>query len=225
MFSRGALQSAVSSLPQFRIPMRTLPGSLLLSAAIVSLAPAAAFSQPMGQATGSTSGWGFDPSVLVADGREIVRRAPVGAVDGLLQAITASAREPDEAEAVCRLLDPDADRSLDGLNQVAARLPPRSRERLAGAVANLLVAALQAPPQAYDEAAARQALKQAGVRAALMQDGFMAGLQGDHHPARCRSVGTLLEVVADRPQSERVAIVRLLMDEGLDRLQLVASGP
>ncbi|MCE7032393.1 hypothetical protein LY625_07120 [Lysobacter sp. GX 14042] len=205
--------------------MRTIPASLLLSAAIVSLAPAAAFAQPAGPAADGTSGWSFDPSVLVGDGREIVRRAPAGAVDELLQAITASAREPDEAEAVCRLLDPDADRSLAGLNEAAARLPPRSRERLAGAVANLLVAALQAPPQVYDEGAARQALKQAGVRAALMQDGFMAGLQGDHHPARCRSVGTLLEVMADRPRSERVAVARLLMDEGLDRLQLVASGP
>lgn len=196
---------------------------VLLFAAATALAPSPARAQPPG---GGADGLALrlEPSALVADGRDIVRRAPAGAVDGLLQAIIASAREPDEAGAICRLFDPAGDRSLAGLNQVARRLPPQSRERLAGALAALLVAALQAPPQPYDEDAARQALKQAGVRAALRQDGFLAGLQGDDHPARCRSVGTLLEVLADRPYEERVGVARLLLAEGLDRLQLAAAG-
>lgn len=195
---------------------------LSLAAALSLVALAAPARAQWGEAVAS---WRFDPSVLVADGHEIVRRAPPGAVDGLLQAIAASAREPGEAEAVCQLFDPAADRSLAGLNEVAARLPAQSRERLAGAVATLFVSALQAPPQPYDEEAARRALKQAGVRATLMQDGFMAGLQGDHHPARCRSVRTLLDVLVERPREERVGVARLLLAEGLDLLPLPATRP
>lgn len=169
------------------------------------------------------SGLAIDPSVLAAGGESLVRRAPPRSIDALLQAITASARDPDEAAAVCTLFDPGADRGPDGLGEVANRLPPRSRERLATAVTGLLLGALQAPPQPWDEGGARQALKQAGVRAALTQQGFMAGLQGQDHDARCRSVGTLLEVLADRPLDERVGVARLLMFEGLAQLQAVAA--
>ena len=167
-----------------------------------------------------------DPSLLVAGGEDLVRRAPPEAIDALLQAITASARDPGEAEAVCALFDPGADRGLDALNGAAGRLPPRSRDRLVTAVAGLMLGALQAPPQPWDEGAARQALKQAGVRAALTRDGFMAGLQGRDHQARCRSVGTLLEVLAARPLEERVGVARLLMFEGLAQLHAqVAADP
>lgn len=198
---------------RFPVPLATMLSLVLLAGPV------------QGQWGEAALSWRFDPSVLVADGHEIVRRAPPEAVDDLLQAITASAREPAEAEAVCSLFDPAGDRSLAGLNEVAARLPPQSRERLAGAVAGLFVAALQAPPQPYDKDAARRALKQAGVRATLMQDGFMAGLQGDHHPARCRSVRTLLDVLVERPREERVGVARLLLVEGLDRLHLLATAP
>ena len=168
----------------------------------------------------------LDPSILVAGGEDLVRRAPPQAIDALLQAITASAREPAEAAAVCALFEPGADRGLDGLNEAAGRLPPHSRDRLVTAATGLMLGALQAPAQPWDEDAARQALKQAGVRAALTQDGFMAGLQGADHQARCRSVGTLLEVLAGRPLEERVGVARLLMFEGLAQLQAsVAAEP
>lgn len=188
------------------------------------LAAAAALPAARAQQVPDLSWLTLDPSILVAGGEGLVRRAPPRAVDALLQAITASARDPEEAAAVCALFDPGADRGLDGLNGAASRLPPQSRERLAAAATGLLVGALQAPPQAWDEDAARQALKQAGVRAALTRDGFMAGLQGTDHDARCRSVATLLEVLAARPLQERVGVARLLMFEGLAQLQARTGG-
>lgn len=187
------------------------------------LAVAAAVPAARAQQAPDLSWLALDPSILVAGGSDLVRRAPPPAVDALLQAITASAREPAEAAAVCALFDPGADRGLDGLNEAASRLPPQSRERLATAATGLLLGALQAPPQAWDEAAARTALKQAGVRAAFLQDGFLAGLQGTDHEARCRSVGALLEVLSARPLEERVGVARLLMFEGLAQLQAVAG--
>ncbi|WP_036139074.1 hypothetical protein, partial [Novilysobacter defluvii] len=99
-----------------------------------------------------------DPTLLVAGGEDLVRRAPPEAIDAVLQAITASARDPAEAAAVCTLFDPGADRGLDGLNDAAGRLPPRSRDRLVTAAAGMMLGALQAPPQPWDEGAARQAL-------------------------------------------------------------------
>lgn len=193
---------------------------MLSLATALLLAPSAAPAQQAGHGGFSLA---LDRSALLADGRQVIRRAPAAAVDEVLQALIASARQPREAEAVCALFDPGGDRSLSGLNDVASQLPPQSRERLTGAVAGLVFAALQAPAQPWDEDVARQALKQAGVRAALVQDGFTAGLQGDDHAARCRSVATLLEVLADRPLEERVGVARLLMDEGLSQLDLLAS--
>ena len=90
--------------------------------------------------------WGFDPSVLVADGMELLRRAPDHAVDGLFQAVHAAASEPAEAGALCALFEPEADRSLAGMNSVATRLDPASRERFALAVAEVLVEATRNPP-------------------------------------------------------------------------------
>ena len=166
--------------------------------------------------------WGFDPDMLVADGRELLRRAPDPAIDRLFQAVHAAATSPDAAPAACELFDPAADRSLAGLNALAARLGPGHHERLATAIANVFVEAMRAPPQPFDEAAARQALKAAGVRAALRNDGFGAGLAGDDHPARCRSLGWLLDALQPQPLAERAAVTRLLLGEGLARL---AAGP
>lgn len=202
------------------VPMRAPVLPMLSLATALLLAPSAAPAQQAGHGGFSLA---LDRSALLADGRQVIRRAPAAAVDEVLQALIASARQPREAEAVCALFDPGGDRSLSGLNDVASQLPPQSRERLTGAVAGLVFAALQAPAQPWDEDVARQALKQAGVRAALVQDGFTAGLQGDDHAARCRSVATLLEVLADRPLEERVGVARLLMDEGLSQLDLLAS--
>jgi hypothetical protein len=116
--------------------------------------------------------WGFDPSVLVTDTRMLLRQAPDPAIDGLFQAVHASSRIPAEAEVLCALFEPDADRSLESLNAAAARLSPASQERFVLAVADVFVAAAQHPPQAWDAAAARQALKSNLARAAILHDGF-----------------------------------------------------
>lgn len=162
--------------------------------------------------------WGFDPAVLVADGRELLLRAPDRAVDGLFQALLQSARQPTQAQATCALLDLQAERSLAGFNAVGASLDPATRERYVLAVANLFVAATQHPPQPFDPAAAQQALEQAGVRAAILYDGFSAGLNGDDPIARCRSLAMLLEALASQPLPERAAVTRLLLIEGLGQL-------
>lgn len=168
--------------------------------------------------------WGFDPGMLVADGRELLLRAPDTAIDSLFQAAHAATSSPQEAVALCALFDPAADRSLAGLNAVANRLSPANRERFAGAVANLFVAAMQSTPQPYDEAAARQALKASGVRAALVNDGFVAGLNGDDHDARCRSLGWLMDDLRAQPLPQRAAVARLLLGEGLEQLAIGPAG-
>jgi len=169
--------------------------------------------------------WGFDPAVLVADGKALLARAPDPAIDRLFQAVHASSRDPRDAQVLCELFDPQADRSLAGLNAIASGLGPASQQRFANAVADVFVAAVQSPPQPYDTAAARQALKAAGVRAALLNDGFSAGLEGDDHPARCRSVAMLLDALHERPLSERAAVTRLLLGEGLQQLAGNAMRP
>ncbi|MGV8941100.1 MAG: hypothetical protein ACOH1P_06090 [Lysobacter sp.] len=169
--------------------------------------------------------WGFDPGMLVADSRELLLRAPDPAIDRLFQAAHAATRSPQEAAALCELFDPAADRSLAGLNAVANRLSPVNRERFAGAVANLFVAAMQSTPQRYDEARARQALKASGVRAALVNDGFIAGLNGDDHDARCRALGWLMDDLGAQPLPQRAEVARLLLGEGLDQLALGPASP
>lgn len=169
--------------------------------------------------------WGFDPAVLVADGRELLSRAPDPAIDSLFQAVHATARSPAEAAAMCRLFDPAADRSLAGLNAIAGRLDPDNQQRFAIAIANLFVAAMKSPPQPYDEAGARQSLKAAGVRAALLNDGFTAGLGSDQHDLRCRSLGWLLDALEPQPLAERAAVTRLLLGEGLAQLAHVSTDP
>lgn len=167
--------------------------------------------------------WGFDPGVLAASGSDLLRRAPNAEIDGLFQAVHAATRNEHDAQAVCALFEPDADRSLDGLNAAALRLGPASRERFANAIGNTLVTAVQSPPQAFDAAAAHQSLKAAGVTAAILHDGFIAGLNTtgsatDNRAARCRSLRWLLDAMQSRPQGERAAMTRLLLDEGLARL-------
>lgn len=161
--------------------------------------------------------WGFDPAVLVADGRELLLRAPDGAVDGVFQVLLDSARQPRQARVMCALLDPAADRSLAGLNALAGGLDAATRERYMQAVAELFVAAAQRPPQPFDAAAAQHALRQAGVRAALLHEGFSQGFSGDAD-ARCRSAAMLLQALAPRPLAERAAVTRLLLMQGLEYL-------
>lgn len=167
--------------------------------------------------------WGFDPGILAASGSDLLRRAPNAEIDGLFQAVHGAAQDTHDAQAMCALFEPDADRSLDGLNAAASRLGPASRERFANAIANALVLAVQSPPQAFDAATARQSLKAAGVTAAILHDGFVAGLNtaasdAGSRAARCQSLRWLLDSMQSRPQPERAAMTRLLLDEGLARL-------
>lgn len=190
----------------------TLGAALLLS---LLTAPAMA-QQPDG------GGWSFDPSVLAAGG-DLLQRAPDREIDQLFQAVHAAAQTPAESDALCGLFDPQADRSLAGLNAVASQLGPDSQARFANAVANVLVGAMQSSPQRYDAAAARQSLKAAGVTAAILHDGFVAGLNADGNApdarsARCQSLRWLLDAMQARPVAERVAMTRLLLDEGLTRI-------
>lgn len=167
------------------------------------------------QSSSTLADLGFDPSALVADGRDLLRRAPDGEIDALFQALHGASREPAEAATICALFQPQADRSLAGLNQAAARLSPATRERFALAVADMLVAATRSPPQAFDPAHAQQALKAAGATAAILHEDFLPGLHGDDPGARCRSFGLLLDGMAMRPLPERAAVTRLLLFEGL----------
>ncbi|MEG3183911.1 hypothetical protein [Novilysobacter erysipheiresistens] len=198
------------ALAQSALPATTSPR--------VPAAPAPLPSRPAPTAPGAIEQWGFDPAVLVADGTELLARAPDPAIDRLFQAVHASSQDPSDAQVLCKLFDPQADRSLAGLNAIASGLAPASQERFANAVAEVFVAAMQNPPQPWDPAAAEQALKAAGVRAALLNDGFSAGLNGDDHPARCRSVAMLLDAVQQRPLPERAAVTRLLLSQGLQQL-------
>ncbi len=167
--------------------------------------------------------WGIDPAILGASGSDLLRRAPDSAIDGVFQAVHAASRNEDEARALCGLFEPDADRSLAGLNAVAMRLGTTSRERFATAVADALVGATQSPPQPYDAAAALQSLKAAGATAAILHDGFVRGVNAsgtddDSRDARCQSLRWLLDAMQTRPQRERAAMTRWLLDQGVARL-------
>ena len=167
----------------------------------------------------SAGGWDFDPSVLAESGSDLLKRAPAPQMDAVFQAVHAVAANAAEAPALCSLLQPDADRSLDGLNTFASRLGPDSRARFGNALADLLVTAVQSSPQAYDPVAAQQSLKASAVTAALLHDGFMVGFQAGNdangRDARCQSVRWLLDAMQSRPQAERASMTRLLLDQGL----------
>jgi hypothetical protein len=190
-------------------------GTLLGLSSAVLVTVGIALPAPSVLAQSSVEDWGFDPTVLIADGRELLRRAPDSQLDGLFQALHGASRDPDDAAALCALFAPDADRSLTGLNDAATRLTPEARERFALAVADVLVAATQNPPQAYDEAGARQALKSAGATAAFLHEDFLPGMSADDAPTRCRSLGFLMDGLAQRPVVERAAVTRMLLLEGL----------
>ena len=167
--------------------------------------------------------WSFDPGMLAAAGSDLLARTPDRQIDGLFQAVHATAQADAEAQALCALFEPDADRSLSGLNAFASRLAPASRDRFANAVADALVAAMQSSPQPFDAAAAKQSLKAAGATAAILHEGFVAGISAsgvdaDSRTLRCRSLRWLLDAMQARPPRERAAMTRLLLDEGLTRM-------
>ena len=185
---------------------------LALLAVAVALPAAASAQQGLGD---------FDPAALMGEVQDVLVRTPDAQIDGLFHALHGSMRQPQEAEAICGLFDADADRGIDALNDVATRLSGASRQRFVDSIANVVVAGLQGQPQAYDQAAAVQALRANGARAAMLHDGFGAGLSsGASRDARCRSLGQMLDVLADRPQLERAMVTRLLLDQGLRQIPL-----
>lgn len=164
---------------------------------------------------------GFDPSVLMGGAQDMLVRVPDREIDGLFQALHGSMQQPGEADAICSLFDDEADRSIDGLNGVAMRLGESSRQRFADSIANVVVAGMQGQPQTFDRDAAAQALKSNGARAAILHDGFSAGLaDGASRDVRCRSLGQMLDVLAQRPQDERAMVTRLLLEQGLQQAAL-----
>ncbi|WP_166211211.1 hypothetical protein [Cognatiluteimonas telluris] len=185
---------------------------------------AAALALPINAlAQDATAPWTLDPSLLAASGNELLQRVPDPQVDALLLTVHDAMREDAQAQVLCGLFDPQADRSLEGMNAIAAQLPPASRDRFAAAIGDALVAALQSPPQPYDGARAMQSIKAAGVTAALLHDGFTAGFNApadapDSQWQRCRSVRWLLDAMQARPAAERAAMTRLLLQQGLSKL-------
>ena len=164
---------------------------------------------------------GFDPGALMGEVQDVLVRTPDAQIDGLFHALHGSMRQPQEAEAICGLFDADADRGINALNEVATRLSGVSRQRFVDSIAKVVVAGRLGPPLAYDHAAAAQALRANGARAAMLHDGFSAGLSsGASRDARCRSLGQMLDVLADRPQPERAMVTRLLLDQGLRQIPL-----
>ena len=194
-----------------------MPTPRLLLTALLGIAAATPAAAAPPEPVPALEALGFDPTVLVADGMELLRRAPDRAVDGLFQAVHAAAEAPGETAALCALFEPDADRSLTGMNAAASQLDEASRERFALAVADVLVEATRNPPQPFDAEQARKALKTAGATAAILHEEFLPGLQDEAGDGRCRSFGMLLDVLGERPLGERAAVTRLLLQEGLSR--------
>jgi hypothetical protein len=172
------------------------------------------------RASAQDTDWNLDPGALLASGNDLLRQVPDAEMDGLFQAVHDAAQDDRQAQLLCGLFDPDADRSLQGLGAVASKLDPASRQRFASAIAAALVAAMQSPQQPFDAARAGQSLKAAATTAAILHDGFVAGINtsGADAPsreARCRSVRWLLDAMQSRPQAERAAMTRLLLEQGL----------
>ncbi len=165
----------------------------------------------------------IDVDALIGEAGGVLMRAPDHSLDSLCPAVHASAQSPQEAQTMCRLLEPDADRSLASIGRAANRLGPASRDRFVAAIADIAAAGVQNPPQPYDPVAARQVLKSAGVTATLLHDGFLVGLTAPGNDrasrdARCRSMGWMLDALKDVPLPQRAAATRLLLNEGLTLL-------
>ncbi|MGO1541338.1 MAG: hypothetical protein ACTHZI_04285 [Luteimonas sp.] len=165
---------------------------------------------------------GIDPTMVLAGAEDVMLRASDRDVDGLYQAVLQASKSDEEAELLCALFDPSADRSLAGLQRVANGLGPQSRARFADAAVAIAVAGMQNPLQPYDPAVGDQVLRRAGVTAMLIHDGFSVGIAatGDDpasRQARCRSFRQLVDVLQDFELGERAAATRYLMLEGLDR--------
>lgn len=198
------------------------------SAVLLALLGSAAFclvqARERGPMASAAHAWTFDPQVLLARSGQIMRNAPDPAIDRLFQAVWQSAQQPQELRVMCAFFQPGARRDLASVNRAALRFSAPSQRRFQEATDSLLQIAEHAPPQPYDAALAQHALTQAAVTAAMLHDGFVAGLNTSgadvaSREARCRSLRLLLGTVSMRSQSERAMIMRLLMREGMARLE------
>jgi hypothetical protein len=168
--------------------------------------------------------WTFDPQELLARSDAVIVRTPDATLDRLFQAVAEAARKPQELQAMCALFEPEARRDLAAINGIALGFSDDSQRRFQQATDALLAASRDSPPQPYDAALAQRALRQAAVAAAMLHDGFVAALNSERSDppsrrARCRALRQLLDAVSMRPLNERAMITRLLMREGLRRLE------
>lgn len=189
-------------------------GPTLLLACLLPLATGAAAREP----------WTFDPQELLARSEQVITRSPDPALDGLFQAVATAARRPDELQAMCALFDPAARRDLAAINRVALGFGAQSQRNFRQATEALLQASRTAPAQPYDPQLAWRALRQAAVTAAMLYDDFVAAIDSRgsdpaSQRARCRALRQLLDTVSMRPLNERAMITRLLMREGLRRIE------
>jgi len=159
---------------------------------------------------------------VLAGASDVLARAPDVDVDRLFKAVHAASRDEGEARGLCALFEPDADRSLAGLQRAANALGEQSRMRFIDAVSAVVVNGLQAPPRGYDPAVGEQALKAATVTGMMLHDGFLLGLSSTgadaaSRHARCTAFRQMVDVLDGFGLAERVAATRYLLSEGLAR--------
>lgn len=162
----------------------------------------------------------FDAAAMATVGSDVLRRAPDSAIDSLFQAVRIAAHSPDEANVLCALFEPEADRSVQAFQRTVARLGPASQDRFANAFVGLALAGLQGQPQPYDPAAARQVLKATAVKATFLHADFSAGINATgsdaaSRDARCSAFQKLVDVLGNEPLAARASATRWLLDEGL----------
>ena len=165
---------------------------------------------------------GIDPMQVLAGANDVLARAPDADIDRLFKAVHAASRDEQEARGLCALFEPEADRSLAGLQRAANALGEQSRLRFVEAVTAVALGGLQAPPRAWDPAAGEQALKAATVTGMMLHDGFLLGLSStgrdaDSRRARCTAFRQMVDVLDGFSVGDRVAATRYLLSEGLAR--------
>lgn len=165
---------------------------------------------------------GIDPMQVLAGANDVLLRAPDADIDRLFKAVHAASRDEAESRGLCALFEPDADRSLMGLQRAANALGEASRARFIEAVSAVALNGLQGRPQAYDPAVGEQALKAATVTGMMLHDGFLLGLSSTgrdaaSREARCSAFRQLVDVLDGFEPGQRVAATRFLLSEGLAR--------
>lgn len=162
----------------------------------------------------------FDPVAAALFAEDVLLRAPDPDIDRLFKAVHVASRSDVDAEVMCAMFEPDADRSPSALQRAASRLSANGRQRFLDALATVAIAGLQSPRQPYDAAVAQQVVKSAGVKAMFLNDGFTAGMVAEgideaSRRARCQSLRWLVDALDGYELSERAAATRYLLGEGL----------